>query len=125
MDLFALTSGLVGVVNPFVGATLRVSAGTPTTAPDGTRMPTYAPDRRVMVQVQDLSQKDILHLDSLNVQGSQKVVYISGQLSGISRLTQKGGDIVILDDGGAWLTTQVLESWPNWCRVSVTQQLQG
>lgn len=123
MDLFALSSGLVGAVNPFVGATVRLSTGTSTTAPDGTRIPAYAPDKRVSAQVQDLSQKDILHLDSLNVQGSQKVIYLRGQLSGVSRPAQKGGDLVILDDGGTWLTTQVIESWPDWCRVSATQQL--
>lgn len=123
MDLFALSSGLVGAVNPFVPATLRVSTGAAATAPDGTRIPGYAPDRRVQAQVQDLSQRDILHLDSLNVQGSQKVIYLRGQLSGVSRPNQKGGDLVLLADGSeVWLTTSVMESWHDWCKVSVTQQ---
>jgi len=34
----------------------------------------------------------------------------------------KGGDL--LDFGGqTWLVTAVLETWPDWCKVGVTLQL--
>ncbi|HEY6030507.1 MAG TPA: hypothetical protein VIU44_08090 [Gaiellaceae bacterium] len=78
----------------------------------------------VRAQVQDLSQRDLLQLNGLNVQGSQKTVYVGGMLSGVVRPTQKGGDLITLDDG-TWLTTAVLEQWPDWCRVAVTLQMDG
>lgn len=124
MNLHGIVSGVIAAVNPMVAATLRISAGTYTTAPSGERTPNYLADLQVSAQVQDLSQKDLLHLDGLNVQGSQKVIYVSGHLSGINRPTQKGGDLVILADG-VWLTTAVLEGWSDWCKVAVTQQMDG
>jgi hypothetical protein len=76
----------------------------------------------VTAQIQDLTQRDLMHLSGLNIQGSQKTVYISGQMAGATRPAQKGGDLVVLGDGTVWLTTQVLESWPDWCRAAITLQ---
>lgn len=75
----------------------------------------------VQAQVQDLSQKDLRQLDALNIQGSQKSVYIAGSLSGLIRKDGKGGDLVVLSDG-TWLVTAVLEAWPDWCKASITLQ---
>lgn len=49
-------------------------------------------------------------------------MYISGMLNGVQRLTQVGGDLITLVDGTLWLTTAVMEQWPDWVRVSVTLQ---
>lgn len=122
MNLHGIVSGAIGAINPQLPAVLRVSTGY-TTQTDGDRVPTYAADVTVQAQIQDLSQRDIQHLDSLNIQGSQKVMYLNGALSGLVRAQNKGGDLVILNNGAEfWLVTAVLEQWPDWCKVAVTMQ---
>lgn len=122
MNLHGIVASAVGTVNPPQAAVLRISTGY-TTAPDGDRTPTYAPDQTVQAQIQDLSQRDIFHLEGLNIQGSEKIMYLNGELSGLVRATNKGGDLVILNNGTEfWLVTAVLEQWPDWCKVAVTMQ---
>lgn len=123
MNLHAVAGPVIASINPMVAATLKRCLSYSTSA-SGRQTPNYAAPVTVQAQVQDLSQRDLMHLSSLNVQGSQKVVYISGLLSAVNRPNAKGGDLVTLPDG-VWLTTSVLESWPDWCRVSVTQQMNG
>lgn len=123
MNLHALARPLITSVNPEVDAVLRVSTGIAATAPDGTRIPGYAPDQNVRAQVQDLSQRDLRQLEGLNVQGSQKVAYLSGLVQAVVRPSQKGGDLLLIPADGTWLTTAVLESWPDWCKVSITLQM--
>lgn len=122
MNLHGIVRGVIAVVNPEVDGILRVCTGF-TTGTAGRQVPVYAADVSVRVQVQDLSQRDILHLDSMNIQGSQKVLYLSGAISGIVRSQGKGNDLVLLNNGAEiWAVTAVLEQWPDWCRVSVTLQ---
>jgi len=54
-------------------------------------------------------------------------VYIYGQAAGVIRANQIGGDILVFSEskGGTprnWLITQVMENYPDWCRVIVTLQ---
>lgn len=122
MDLLAITTGAVGVVNPYVPMSLQVSTGY-TIATDGEQLPSYAPPQTVMAQVQPLTYKDLKQLDSVNVQGSINAIYIEGRMDAIIRPDKKGGDLITDRDGNIWLTTQVLEYWPNWTKVAVTLQL--
>lgn len=121
MNMHGVVRGVITAVNPEVLGTLHPSTGTAIDSV-GRRSPTYAAPATVMCQVQDLSQRDIMHLASLNVQGSQKTVYLRGQISGLSRTEGKSGDYLDLPDG-KWLVTAVLEQWPDWARVAVTKQL--
>jgi hypothetical protein len=123
MNLHGIVSGMIGAVNPNQSAQLRVCTGY-TTGTAGRRVPVYAPDAQVTAQVQDLSQRDVSFLDSLNIQGSQKVMYLSGAVSGMNRPGGKGGDLVTLGTQ-TWLVTAVLEQWPDWAKVSVTLQNGG
>lgn len=123
MNLHALVSGVVGTVNPNVAATIKISTGY-TKTPTGKQVPAYAAPVTVTAQVQDLSQRDIQHLSSLNVQGSQKVLYLNGSLSGLVRPLGKGGDLVVIGSD-TWLVTAVMEQWPDWAKVSVTLQNGG
>lgn len=121
MDLHGIASGVIGAVNPNVSATLRISNGY-TTQADGKQVPVYLPDKIVKAQVQALTTKDLRQLDALNVQESQRTIYLRGEVDAIQRVKQKGGDLIVLKDGTIWLTTALLEAWPDWCRVSVTLQ---
>jgi hypothetical protein len=73
-------------------------------------------------QLQPLTFQDLMHLDGMNIQGSQRALYVQGAFNGVVRPTQKGGDLVTLPDGKIWLTTHVLEQWPDWCKFAVTLQ---
>lgn len=97
-----------------------------TTAPDGTRTPgqTSTP---VNANVQALSGTDLRHMDGLNIQGVMRSVYLYGDVEGIVRAQGRGGDMLQFpmtpgSDVQNWLVTQVMESWPHWCRVIVTLQ---
>ena len=121
MNLHAVVSGVISVVNPNQPATLAVSAGYSTSA-SGVRTPAYAAPVTVTAQVQELTQRDLRQLEGLNLQGAQRSVYLTGALSGTLRVTAQGGDLVTLQDGSVWLTTAVLEQWPDWVKVAVTLQ---
>jgi hypothetical protein len=121
MNLHAVVGPLVGAVNPFQPATIQVSAGYATST-GGARTPQYQTFAGVTVQVQELSTADLRQLDALNVQGSTRKVYVSGEVDAILRFAQKGGDLVILSDGTVWQTTAVMERWPDWCCIAATLQ---
>lgn len=80
-----------------------------------------ASDMLAMAQIQDLSQKDVRIFEGLNLQPSNKVIFVSGFLNGVVRFSQKGGDLIEAD-GETYLTTAVLEQWPTWCKVTATLQ---
>lgn len=125
MNLHGIVAGAIGAVNPTVRGAIQTSAGY-TTNDDGTRVPAYNPiQTNVPMQVQALQFRDITQLDGLNIEGVQRKIYISGRVDGLIRPENKGGDIITIADGygkGVWLVACVLEYWPDWCTVAVTQQ---
>jgi hypothetical protein len=124
MNLHAIASQIIGIVNPNVTASVQVSTGA-TTAPDGNQTPTYATPVDVPAQVQPLTTGDIRQLDSLNIQGVERAIYLNGHVDGLVRAQRKGGDLVTITDGpnpGIYLVTVVLEAWPDWVKVGVTLQ---
>lgn len=122
MNLHDVASGLIGVVNPFQLIDVQVSTGS-TTNPDGTRAPQYVVVLQVSAQLQELSSADLRQLDSLNIQGATRMMYLDGRLDGVVRVSAKGGDLVTLCDGTVWLTTQVIERWDEgWVKVGLTLQ---
>lgn len=121
MNLHRIVSGVVGRVNPFVPVELLVSAGY-TKAPSGKQVPKYEAPVTVMAQVQQLTTKEIQHLDAMNIQNSGSGIYMRGFVNGVVRVTKKGGDLITLPDGQTYLVTAVLEQWSDWCKVAVTLQ---
>lgn len=121
MNMHGIVSGKIARVNPLQTIGVQLSTGY-TTGADGSRVPSYAEPVYVTAQVQELSTKDLRHLANLNIQGSQRKVYVNGEIDAIIRFTKKGGDIITLQDGSIWLTTTVLEQWPDWCSISITLQ---
>ncbi len=121
MNLHAIVRSAITSVNPDIPVQVKISTGY-TTTPAGKSVPSYAA-YSMMGQVQALTSTDLRKLEGLNIQGSMRTIYLSGSLDGVSRVKQKGGDLVTLPDGTTYLTTMVLEQWPDWVKVSVTQQV--
>jgi len=124
MNLHQIVSGAVSAINPWVTASIQMSAGY-TTAADGSRAPAYAPAVSVQVQAQALTYKDLMQIDGLNLNGEKKALYINGNWEGVSRPDGKGGDLITMPDGSIWLIAQVLENWGDtdgWVKVAVVKQ---
>lgn len=124
MDLYGITSGVIASVNPMTPAVLKVSTGSAKN-PDFTRSPGYAPPVDVLAQVQELTTKDLMHLDGLNAQPSTVAIYVSGKVQGLVRSENKGGDLIAIPAGtraGTYLVTAVLEQWADWVKVAATLQ---
>jgi hypothetical protein len=82
----------------------------------------------VQAQVQALSGSDLLHTDGLNMQGVMRSVYMYGNAVGVVRADKLGGDILVFPEclngcNKNWLITKVVETWPDWCHVVVTLQV--
>jgi hypothetical protein len=120
LSVFGIANRAISVINPHRRAKLRRAAGY-TIAADGTQIPRYDEIGDLLVNVQSLSTTDLMKADGLNLQGNKNSVYLQGNWNGIIRADQTGGDILILD-GYEWLVALVLESWPEWTKVLVTQQ---
>ncbi len=121
MNLHAVASSVIAAVNPNVGCTIQKSIGYATNS-DGSRVPQYENPFPALAQIQELSEKDLRHSDALNLQGTERSIYLSGWVRGAVRMSRLGGDLITLDSGDIYLTTRVVEQWPLWCRVIATQQ---
>jgi hypothetical protein len=121
MNLHGIVSGAIAVVNPFTPVTIKLSNGW-TSNPDGTRTPAYIEVDGISAQVQALSFRDIQQIAGLNLEGTRKAMYLNGEIDGLVRATNNGGDLVIFPNGSVWLVAMILEQWPDWCKAAVTLQ---
>jgi hypothetical protein len=108
-------------------ATWRRSSGT-TILTTGRVVPLYDDTTNLKIQVQALSGRDLKHVNYLGVQGVRRAVYMYGNVQGINRPNNQGGDLLIFPEtpGGTpkvWLVSIVFETWPDWCRVGVSLQV--
>lgn len=122
MNLHGIVSGVIGSVNPHQFMTILISTGY-TTAADGTQAPSYN-TITTTGQVQELTGKDIMRLNGLNVQGVTQKAYLTGDFEGVFRVLGKGGDLIKFGSQ-TYLVTAVLERWPDWVCVGLTMQLDG
>jgi hypothetical protein len=121
VNLHAIASAAVGIVNPMTPAELWQSTGYAVDPDgDGTQVPAYRISK-MNVQVQALSNDELRRLDGLNIQGNKSAVYLSGNWNGIVRVGSQGGDLIKFG-GQTWLATVVLENWPTWTKLAVTLQ---
>lgn len=130
MNLHGMVRGVVGAVNQDITATWERSTGFTKTA-DFKQVPGYAAPVTVRAQVQALSSGDVKRLEAaaVSMQAVMRKVYLYGNVSGIVRDDQQGGDLLHFPQvpGGAvktWLVVNVLETWPDWCSVAVALQVQ-
>ena len=133
MNLFALASPVVSIVNsPVVGRLVRHTGYT--TAANGKRTPSYASPETLAMQVQALSGPELALVEGLNIQGVKRAVHLPGDVRGVDRQNGTGGDLITFGTAGnipaglrgtTWLVTIVLETWDSagWCRVAITKQV--
>lgn len=115
MNLHGIAGPMVGIVNPFVPAQLLVSTGYTKNA-DGSTAPSYAAPKDIRVQAQELSFKELQHVENLNLQGILKSIYCPGAVQAVNRLAGTGGDKIVIA-GDTYLAVAISEAWPDWCRV--------
>lgn len=128
MDLNQLAGGVTAAVLPQMPVTVQVSTGPGTTAPDGTRTPTYAAPITLFASVQPVTWRDLQMLDGLNLGGVRWKVYLHGEVDAVVRSERRGGDLITIPSGphaGTWLVVQILEQFPDWCCAAVTLQNGG
>ena len=126
MNLHGTVRGAITSVNPDSLVSWQASAGNTVNAA-GKQVPSYAAPVTVLAQVQPVPDRLLAHTDQLNVQGEFRVLYFYGAKNPIVRSEQLGGDLVAFPrvQGGnpqTWLIVQVLEQWPDWCKVLVCLQ---
>ncbi|MCL2887521.1 MAG: hypothetical protein FWF20_12270 [Betaproteobacteria bacterium] len=126
INVHALASGAIQQVNADTPVVWLRSTGSYTTDAAGHRAPVMA-SQTVDANVQGLSASDLQHAEGLNIQGVLRSVHLYGNVQGVVRADQQGGDILQFpaEPGGAarnWRVIQVMETWPTWCRVLVHLQ---
>jgi len=125
MNLHGIVRAAITSVNPDISSTLLRSNGYTTDA-TGKQTPAYLTFTG-QIQVQGVSGKDLMHTDSLNIQGVLRTVYLRGNWAGVVRADQKGGDIMkFAQTPGAavqdWRVVVSKEVWPDWCSAIVCLQ---
>lgn len=121
MNLHSMVSGAIGAINPHQKASVIVQGGYQT-LPSGKTVPKPSEPVEVLLQRQELTQKDLAHIAGMNVQGQLCGVYLNGQHSGIVRPDGKGGEQFTLADGTVWKVIAVPEQWPDWSKVILCRQ---
>lgn len=123
MNLHAIVAPVIGVVNP--NQTVSLQTGTSyTIAADGTRTPVYS-IVSMPAQIQALSGKDLRQVENLGQQGTQRALYLYGDVTGLIRASQQNGSLVKFSDGSVWMVFAELEPFSTtagWCKVAVAQQ---
>lgn len=125
INLRALANTTIQSINPNISVTW-VQANGYTTNADFSRTPTTI-ITTVQANVQGLSGRDLQHVEGLNIQGVMRSVHLYGNVQGVVRADQKGGDILQFPEvpGGPvkdWRVISVMETWPTWARVLVCLQ---
>ena len=125
LNLHDIAVEAIQELNSNVSATWYASTGQVVNT-DGSVTPGYAAPVTVSAQMQAATQRDLRHLDALNLQGTFVHLWLDGQARGVVRLTQQGGDKFVIA-GQTWLTLPVPEGWtgPGWSHVIVQLQVQA
>lgn len=125
MDIRGLANSFTTLVNDNLTINWVQATGY-TTDSAGHRLPTTTTSS-VQAQVQGVSGEDLKHIDGLNIQGVFRSVHMFGNVQGIERSKQRGGDVLQFPEvpGGSnvdWRVVSVMETWSEWARVLVVMQ---
>lgn len=129
MDLRQIANQVSNTVNPNIIVLWQPSNGF-TVGAAGKQVPAYGTGVSGPAQIQALDGSELKQLDKLNITGSLRALYLKGNLAGVIRADNKGGDLITINAQagcpallvGTWLTTRVQESWPLWTRVVIVKQ---
>lgn len=122
MNLRGIVNAVTQTVNPNVTVTLRASTGY-TVGAGARQVPSYAAPVTGPAQVQALDNAALQHIEGLNQQGNYRAIYLRGPLHGVIRPDGIGGDLIEYN-GKTWLVVKILETWPDWTKAVICQQLQ-
>jgi len=126
MNLRGMVNKYTQLTNPNVFINWVQSTGY-TTDNTGRRTPTSI-TLSVEAQIQALSTSDLEHTDGLNITNVMRTVYLYGNAAGVVRADNIGGDVLVFPEipnssNKNWLITKVVETWPDWCHVIVSLQV--
>lgn len=125
MNLSGIANSVISGVNPNQKAVLKINTGT--TVDDAGKVKPCFTEQPITIQPQSLSTADLDHLNLINQQGQFMYAYITGQISAIRRSQGKGAEHVMFtaygeDEPSDWVVKQVVESYPQWCKVLLWRQ---
>lgn len=125
INLRVMANSVTSVINPNIPAVLKRSIGY-VTDDAGVRVNTFM-EQNIVIQSQSMTSKELQLVESLGLQGYTRAVHLNGNIEGLRRHVEQGADILTFkqhDDAEPmdWLVVQVMESWPNWCRVLLCRQ---
>lgn len=125
MDIFGIANSAIQAVNENINAVWRRSAGY-LIDEAGLQEPQYI-DESVDVQVQAVSGSSLKFVEGLNIQGVMRSVFMYGNVQGIVRSDERGGDLILFpqvpgDRVQAWKVVTVVETWADWAHVIVVLQ---
>lgn len=125
INLRAMANSITSAINPNIPAVLKRSIGY-VTDDAGVRVNTFT-EQNIVIQSQSMTSKELQLVESLGLQGYTRAVHLNGNIEGLRRHVEQGADILTFkqhDDAEPmdWLVVQVMESWPNWCRVLLCRQ---
>lgn len=124
MNLRALVNGVTSQINPNTPVTIQASTGY-TTGAGLKQVPVYAAPVSGPAQIQALDSDELRNVDSQNLQGDIRAIYLRGPLHGVIRPDGKGGDLITVASGvhaGVWLPFKILETWPDWTKAAIVKQ---
>lgn len=125
MNVFGIANAAVQIVNRNIPATWRRSEGY-TIDEAGLQIPQYI-DTDVSVQSQAVSGDSLAFTNGLDIQGVMRSVYMYGNVQGVVRSDERGGDLLIFpqtprDPAQVWKIVTVVETWPDWAHVIAVLQ---
>ena len=125
MNLRKMANSITRQVNPNIAAIWRQSNGY-ITGSDGKRVPSYI-DTNIEIQPQALSADTLAFTQGLNIQGIMRSVYMYGNVQGVVKSDERGGDILVFAQvpghpAQEWKVVTVIETWPDWAHVVVVLQ---
>ena len=124
MRLHGIVAPVIGAVNRNLKAKIRPSIGY-VSSTGGRRIPQYGDPFFLNAQVQSLTYTDIIILDRLQITGIRRGIYLSGDIEGLMRVNQLGGDLIELPNKSVYLVAYVLENYAltsQWVKVAATLQ---
>ena len=124
-DVRKLANPLTQITNPNLTILWGQNQGY-TVDNTGHRTPTIT-QVPIQAQVQGISASDMKHVDALNITGVVRSVHMFGNVQGVVRADQKGGDILQFPEVPNspvrnWMVFQVMETFATWTRVLVLLQ---
>lgn len=124
MNLHSIVAPAIAAINPWIAGEYKQSNGY-TTSPSGKAVPAYAEPISVQIQMQALTYRDLQQVNGVNLNGEARAMYVTGNIEGVDRPGNRGGDLIVLPDSSIWLVVHVLENWSatsGWTKFAVVKQ---